>query len=369
MLIERHIKGPDKAFHLKPAPTEGMHPAGGRVALPLQSPGKFVNKPCLAMFFAIALALHAQSHDSKSPTPLGPGINKGNVDNVTGSVYYSFHAGPGHVNMQFRFKSLGVFGNPLRQGLSFDLYENGKFLSHSIVVSTDKLEQAAPSGDLDSPRSFTLYVIPQSGPIRLGGYYEIEITGAVSYGAAKATGAGVKPEDTTLVKPGGQLTNGPVALTNGQVTLSSPGGALYEPGIKLYHPGQALTVQESSKETRLFLAADVLFDFDKASIRPDAARTLHQVAAIIRAKGKGVVRVEGYTDSKGLASYNARLSEQRAASVKEWLVSKEMFNAATLATQGFGSANPVVPNLKPDGRDDPDARQRNRRVEIVIENK
>jgi outer membrane protein OmpA-like peptidoglycan-associated protein len=321
----------------------------------------------LFIFAAMVQPMHAQSHDPNSPTPLGPGVNKGNVDNVTGNVYYSFHAGPGHVVMKFGFKSLGVFGNPLRQGLSFDLYENGKFLSHSIIVSTDKLEAIAPAGDLDKPRTFTLYLIPQQGPIRLGGYYEIEITGAVSYGSAKATGAGAAPEDTRLVKePGTALTNGPVALTNGQVTLTKPGGPLYEPGITLYHPGQALTVQESTQEVRLFLAADILFDFDKSTIRPDAAQALHQVATIIRAKSKGTVRVEGYTDSKGVAAYNARLSEQRAGAVKEWLVSREMFSAGNLLTRGFGPANPVVPNTKPDGSDDPAGRQRNRRVEIVI---
>jgi outer membrane protein OmpA-like peptidoglycan-associated protein len=316
-------------------------------------------KAWLVVALAMMPPVHAQSHDPKSPTPLGPGINKGNVDNVTGNVYYSFSAGPGHVVMKFGFKSLGVFGNPLRQGLSFDLYENGKFLSHSIIVSTDKLEQVAPAGDLDSPRKFTLYLIPQQGTIRLGGYYEIEVTGAVMYGAAKATGASAKPEDTSLTKPVGPLTNGQVALTN-------PGGSLYEPGITLYHPGQPLTVQESPKELRLYLAADVLFDFDKSTIRPDAVQAMNQAAAIIRVKSKGLVRVEGHTDSKGVASYNVRLSEQRAESVKAWLVSKGTLNAATLVTQGFGSANPVVPNTKPDGSDDPAGRQRNRRVEIVI---
>jgi hypothetical protein len=78
------------------------------------------------------VAGRAQSRDPKSPTPLGPGVNKGNVDNITGSVYYSFTAGPGRVNMKFGYKSLGVFGNPLRQALAFDLYENGKLLPQSF---------------------------------------------------------------------------------------------------------------------------------------------------------------------------------------------------------------------------------------------
>jgi outer membrane protein OmpA-like peptidoglycan-associated protein len=293
----------------------------------------------------------AQSHDPKSPAALGPGVNKGNVDNVTGPVYYSFQGGPGRVTMNFGFKSLGIFGNPLKESLSFDIYENGKFLSHSVIVSTDKMERIAPAGDLLTPRLFTIYVIPQQAAIRMGGYYEIEITGAVGFGAAKATGDGVKPVDT-------RLTNGPVALTNGPVALTNG-------PVKLTEGPVALTVQESPQQVRLYLAADVLFDFDKSTIRPDAAKTLREVAEIIRAKSRGVVRVEGYTDSKGTPSYNAHLSEQRAASVKEWLVSRESLNGA-MTTVGYGAANPVAPNAKADGSDDPAGRQKNRRVEIVI---
>ncbi len=125
-------------------------------------------------------------------------------------------------------------------------------------------------------------------------------------------------------------------------------------------------VNETPQEMRLTLAADVLFDFDKATIRPDAAAALHQVAAIIREKSHGTVRIEGHTDAKGTAGYNQRLSERRAASVEGWLVDKEGFTPAGFATQGLGAARPVAPNRKPDGSDDPAGRQRNRRVELII---
>jgi outer membrane protein OmpA-like peptidoglycan-associated protein len=156
-----------------------------------------------------------------------------------------------------------------------------------------------------------------------------------------------------------------VALTNGSATLTNGPVALTNGPVKLTEAPVALTVQESPQQIRLYMAADVLFDFDKSTIRPDAAKTLHQVGDIIRAKSRGVVRVEGYTDSKGNAAHNARLSEQRAASVKEWLVSREGLDTA-IAALGFGAANPVAPNAKPDGSDDPAGRQQNRRVEIVI---
>src|SRR5947199_1725062 len=84
-----------------------------------------------------------------------------------------------------------------------------------------------------------------------------------------------------------------------------------------------LGAQETNLEIRVELPADVLFDFDKADIRPDAAKALAQLATIIRANPKGHTRIEGHTDSKGDDAYNKKLSEPRAEAVKNWLVTKE----------------------------------------------
>jgi outer membrane protein OmpA-like peptidoglycan-associated protein len=130
---------------------------------------------------------------------------------------------------------------------------------------------------------------------------------------------------------------------------------------------QELQVKETATEIRIELAADVLFDFDKATIKPDAATALHNVAEIIKDKGKGRnVRIEGHTDGKGSDAYNQKLSERRADSVKLWLAEKEGLPQAKMTTQGFGAKKPVAPNAKPDGSDDPEGRQKNRRVEIVL---
>jgi outer membrane protein OmpA-like peptidoglycan-associated protein len=130
---------------------------------------------------------------------------------------------------------------------------------------------------------------------------------------------------------------------------------------------QDLQVKETATEIRIELAADVLFDFDKSTIKPEAATALNRVAQIIRDKGKGnTVRIEGHTDGKGNASYNQGLSVRRAESVRQWLVQKEGLGQGNLTTQGFGASKPVAPNTKPDGSDDPEGRQKNRRVEIVV---
>ncbi len=132
---------------------------------------------------------------------------------------------------------------------------------------------------------------------------------------------------------------------------------------------QDLQIKETDLEIRIELAADVLFDFDKADIRSDAQNALKQAADIVRDKAKGTVRVEGHTDGKGSESYNQKLSERRANSVKDWFVKKEGLKNVKFSTRGFGAKNPVAPNTKPDGSDDPEGRQKNRRVEIVISKK
>jgi outer membrane protein OmpA-like peptidoglycan-associated protein len=128
---------------------------------------------------------------------------------------------------------------------------------------------------------------------------------------------------------------------------------------------EALAVKETPTEVRIELAADVLFDFDKAVIRPQAEPALKQAASVLRDKARGPVRIEGHTDSKGSDAYNQKLSVQRAEAVHQWFVQKEGLKGLTFSTRGFAAKNPVAPNTKKDGSDDPEGRQKNRRVEII----
>lgn len=129
---------------------------------------------------------------------------------------------------------------------------------------------------------------------------------------------------------------------------------------------EAMEVKETDTEVRVDLAADVLFDFDKAELLPKAEQTLQQAADFVKQHNKGsVVRIEGHTDAKGSDAYNQKLSLRRADSVKRWFTGHGLGDLR-FATEGFGAKKPVAPNQKPDGSDDPEGRQKNRRVEIVI---
>jgi outer membrane protein OmpA-like peptidoglycan-associated protein len=124
---------------------------------------------------------------------------------------------------------------------------------------------------------------------------------------------------------------------------------------------------ETATTIEVTLPADILFDFDKADIRPSAQSVLHEVAQLLRERTQhGPVTVQGYTDALGSESYNQRLSERRAVAVKTWLGANEGLAKMPFKTAGFGARNPVAPNRKPDGSDDPEGRQRNRRVTFII---
>jgi outer membrane protein OmpA-like peptidoglycan-associated protein len=129
---------------------------------------------------------------------------------------------------------------------------------------------------------------------------------------------------------------------------------------------EELQVKETANDVRLEVAADVLFDFDKAVIKPQAEAKLRQVAALIRDRGKGKIGIQGHTDAQGSDSYNQKLSLQRAEAVRDWIAEKGGIDRARITVQGMGGKKPIAPNTRPDGTDDPTGRQRNRRVELII---
>lgn len=126
--------------------------------------------------------------------------------------------------------------------------------------------------------------------------------------------------------------------------------------------GSSLTGNVSNLNINISLEADELFDFDKAVLKPEAEPSLQAVFDKIDGKTESKLQIIGYTDAKGSASYNKTLSVKRAEAVKTWLQAKGLKNP--IVTEGKGAENPVAPNTKPDGSDNPEGRAQNRRVEI-----
>lgn len=123
---------------------------------------------------------------------------------------------------------------------------------------------------------------------------------------------------------------------------------------------------------KITLAADALFDFDKAVLRPEGKAKLDEVVAKAKELKLEVILAVGHTDRIGKESYNQKLSEKRAAAVKEYLVAKGI-EANRVYTEGKGEAQPVTgdkcKNMGPEnGRNKKlvDCLQPDRRVDIEV---
>lgn len=125
-------------------------------------------------------------------------------------------------------------------------------------------------------------------------------------------------------------------------------------------------VEENDLEFRIIFESDILFDFDRANIRADAEKILSVVAgALEQFEGKSI-RLIGFTDSKGADEYNMKLSLRRAESVKRFLQAQTKLTKFRFKVEGKGEMEPIAPNFHENGEDNPEGRQKNRRVEIRI---
>lgn len=149
----------------------------------------------------------------------------------------------------------------------------------------------------------------------------------------------------------------PVEQTPQTNAPAPAGGGLNENSSSLHGNVQDLHMQVN-------LAADAMFDFDSAVLKPSAAPELQKAADAIRSKGKGTVTIVGHTDAKGNDAYNRKLSLDRANAVKDWLVANGVDQ--TYNVSGEGASKPIAPNTNGDGSDNPEGRAKNRRVEINI---
>lgn len=132
--------------------------------------------------------------------------------------------------------------------------------------------------------------------------------------------------------------------------------------------GTAVVAKKVSSGIQVNLPDNILFDFDKAEIRPEAKATLTKLNQLIASYKQAPIEIYGHTDSKGNDTYNQSLSEKRAKAVQEYLIKNFQVEANRLSAKGLGEKKPVAPNTKSNGSDNPEGRQKNRRVEVLIRN-
>jgi len=113
---------------------------------------------------------------------------------------------------------------------------------------------------------------------------------------------------------------------------------------------------------------DVLFEFGRAALTADAQGKVHDIAGVLNDRARDRrISIEGYADALGSDTFNQQLSERRAENVSIALENSGV-SSSRLTTRGFGERYPIAPNTNADGTDNPAGREKNRRVEVIIQN-
>jgi OmpA-OmpF porin, OOP family len=289
--------------------------------------------PYVVLDFGIACQVPGGGCDSEFDfsLPLGRGTNPETeaglgepsavtlVDPVTDKLYavvYDAHA------------------HPQASKLPFESFDNSLHLAWvkfpAPPATTRTLDVLFPS---DGPQiaNVPLSAGPASLPTKLG-----------PGGTAATPGNGAQPADSTST----------AGMTLPVTNLSTDAG------------NAAGSDTESSTHATITLRTDVLFKFAKSNLTPQARAILTPLAAKIKSRAAGPVQVTGYTDSIGTDQVNIPLSQARAAAVVTAL--KPSLPGVTFHANGLGSSDPVAPNTKPDGSDNPAGRALNRRVTITF---
>ena len=189
------------------------------------------------------------------------------------------------------------------------------------------------------------------------------LVGALTCGTMGAAGAGATARDHDR-SVGGSIAVGAIGgalLCGGLAYLMTedPKPKPAPPPPPPPPPAPKPKPKPAPKVERTIILDDVLFDFDKSNIKPEAGAILDRLVAFMNENKDKRVALSGHTDSIGTPAYNQKLSERRVNSVKDYVVKKGV-NSGRISGQGFGESKPIADNKTKEGR------AKNRRVEIKV---
>lgn len=194
------------------------------------------------------------------------------------------------------------------------------------------------------------------------GEAELETPAAEEAATVAKEKAEVASEEAEIAREAAALEQRKAALSEKKAALASKEARLIEETTARTHQLAQELAELKTRETErglVFTLSDVLFETNEAELKADALRNLYPLVTYLKEHPNREVLIEGHTDSTGSDSYNLELSQQRAAAVRDFLISNGI-NPNLIIARGYGKAHPVASNATQEGR------QENRRVEVVV---
>ncbi len=165
-----------------------------------------------------------------------------------------------------------------------------------------------------------------------------------------------------------EKVGGPDRYFNTRVEFSTVGRGVLKDTLKTLVTNvtyDTLLVLEKLEKDKIFVLENIYYDFNKWDIRPDAALELDKLVTILKDNPALKIEMGAHTDSVDTEEYNLWLSQKRAESAVDFLASRGI-ERNRLVAKGYGEGKPIAPNSMPDGSDNPEGRQKNRRTEFKI---
>jgi outer membrane protein OmpA-like peptidoglycan-associated protein len=126
-----------------------------------------------------------------------------------------------------------------------------------------------------------------------------------------------------------------------------------------------IIVLDRLEKNKIFVLKNIYFEYNQADINSVAAKELDKLVEVLNDNSAIKIEMGSHTDSVASESYNIELSQRRAESTVAYLIRKGIATERLVA-KGYGESKPIARNTNPDGTDNPDGRQRNRRTEFKI---
>jgi len=322
----------------------------------------------------------------------GTPVNMGNVINTPQdeqAPYYHeaskslIFSGNGRVGMggyDF-FQSKGMVGNfaePVNFGYPVNSEKDDIYFT-SRGGAKNILEDVMLSSDRDAACCLELFYLKKIRPLKQIGGRIVScdpaqpLTGATVAITDAVTGKTIYT--TTVGADGGysftledHLPVKVKADAKGFITNSAEVNAPADPEEERFNYPDLCLQPVPPQVNETFVIENVYYDFNKSVLKPESFPALDEVVRMLNTYPAMVVEIGAHTDNIGSGSYNQKLSEARAKSVVTYLISKGI-DESRLKAKGYGETVPIEPNKTPEGKDNPNGREKNRRTEFkVLEN-